>query len=143
VFTTLHNELAASVHRPPSLPDKSTNASSSPLSSNTPPSSLLSPATKAKKTAAALAPDAGEGVRRDHSAADEADDRSNARSGVSVQSPGHHDESSRAGARRPHGVAVGTGESSERVVVAGGERQVGEEEGSSGGGGKEEGGRND
>ncbi|CBJ25867.1 conserved unknown protein [Ectocarpus siliculosus] len=135
VFTTLHNELAASARPPPSLPDNSTNAFSSPLpSSNTPPSSLLSPATKAKKTATALTPDSVEGGRRDPSVADEADDRSNARRGVSVQSPGYHDESKRAAAGRPHSI---------RVVAAGGERQVGEEKGSSGGGGREEGGRND
>ncbi|CAN0023331.1 unnamed protein product, partial [Ectocarpus sp. 12 AP-2014] len=144
VFTTLHNDLAVSVHRPPSLPDKRTNAFSSPLPSlNTPPSSLLSPATKAKKTATALTPDSVEGGRRDPSVADEADDRSNARSGVSMQSPGYHDESNRAGAGRPHGEAVSTEESSERVVAAGEERQAGKEEGSSGGGGIEEGGRND
>ncbi|CAM9810654.1 unnamed protein product, partial [Ectocarpus sp. 4 AP-2014] len=144
VFTTLHNELAASAHPPHSLPDRSTNAFSSPLlSSNTPPSSLLSPATKAKKTATALTPDSVEGGRRDPSVADEADDHSNARSSASVQSPEYHDESNRAGAGRPHGVAVGTGESSERVVAAGGERQAGEEEGSNCGGGREEGGRND
>ncbi|CAN0142687.1 unnamed protein product [Ectocarpus sp. 13 AM-2016] len=144
VFTTLHNELAASVHRPPSLPDKSTNAISSPLPSlNTPPSSLLSPATKVKKTATALTPDSVEVGRCDPSVADEADDRSNARSGVSMQSPGYHDESNGAGAGRPLGVAVGTGESSERVVAAGGKRQAEKEEGSSGGGGIEEGGRKD
>ncbi|CAB1110136.1 unnamed protein product [Ectocarpus sp. CCAP 1310/34] len=144
VFTTLHNELAASAHPPPSLPDVRTNAFSSPLPfSNTPPSSLLPQATKAKKTPTALAPDAVEEGRGDHSVADGTDGRPNARRGVSVQSPGHHDESNRAGAGRPHGVAVGTGEKSERVVAAGGERQAGEEEGSSGGGGIEEGGRND
>ncbi|CAM9998277.1 unnamed protein product [Ectocarpus fasciculatus] len=143
VFTSLHDELAAPAHPPPSLlPVNSTNAFSSPVpSSNTPPSPFLSPATKAKKTATPLTPVSVERGRRDHSVADEADDRSNARSGVSVQNPGHHDESKRAGAGRSHGTAVGSGKSSERVVAGAGERRAGEAEWS-GGGEREKGGRN-